>query len=64
MIWAHGGGFCCGDKASADMPTLATYFAQRGYVAVSINYRLLAPNGAPGQRRYDRVLQRRAGGPA
>ena len=48
VIWAHGGGFCCGDKASADMPTLATYFAQRGYVAVSINYRLLAPNGCSG----------------
>jgi para-nitrobenzyl esterase len=48
VIWAHGGGFCCGDKASADMPALATYFAQRGYVAVSINYRLLAPGGCTG----------------
>lgn len=48
VIWAHGGGFCCGDKSSADIPALANYFAQRGYVAVSINYRLLAPNGCTG----------------
>jgi predicted esterase len=48
VIWAHGGGFCCGDKASADMPALSNYFAQRGYVAVSINYRLLATSGCSG----------------
>jgi dienelactone hydrolase len=48
VIWAHGGGFCCGDKSSADIPALATYFAQRGYVAVSINYRLLVTSGCGG----------------
>jgi dienelactone hydrolase len=48
VIWAHGGGFCCGDKTSPNMPELATYFAQRGYVAVSINYRLLSPTGCGG----------------
>jgi predicted esterase len=48
VIWAHGGGFCCGDKSSADIPALANYFAERRYVAVSINYRLLAPSGCSG----------------
>jgi para-nitrobenzyl esterase len=47
IVYVHGGGFSHGDKsAGADF---ATYFAQRGYVAVSINYRLLAPLGCGGQ---------------
>jgi dienelactone hydrolase len=48
VIWAHGGSFCCGSKTSPDMPALATYFAERGYVAASINYRLDAPSGCTG----------------
>jgi poly(3-hydroxybutyrate) depolymerase len=39
IILAHGGGFQGGSKE--DMQELATYFAQSGYVAASINYRLL-----------------------
>ena len=47
VVYVHGGGFSQGDKgAGADF---ARYFAQRGYVAVSINYRLLAPDGCGGQ---------------
>lgn len=47
VIYVHRGGFSAGDKsAGADF---ATYFAMRGYVAASINYRLLAPAGCGGQ---------------
>lgn len=38
LVWIHGGGFTSGDKAGGG---LATKFARLGYVAVSINYRLL-----------------------
>lgn len=41
MVWIHGGGFKQGDKSSG--ASIATYLAQRGYVAVSINYRLTSP---------------------
>lgn len=47
IVWVHGGGFSHGDKASG--AAFASYFAQRGYVVVSINYRLLAPPGCGGE---------------
>jgi acetyl esterase/lipase len=43
VVWVHGGGYREGDKASGPAPALASLFAKLGYVAVSINYRLLAP---------------------
>ncbi len=43
VIWVHGGGYNGGDKSLGPAATLATRFAKLGYVAVSINYRLLAP---------------------
>jgi dienelactone hydrolase len=46
LIWVHGGGFTAGDKASG--ATQAGFFARRGYVAVSINYRLLSEDGCGG----------------
>jgi dienelactone hydrolase len=46
MVWVHGGSFCCGDKTSPEIVDEATTFAKLGYVAVSINYRLLAPAGS------------------
>jgi dienelactone hydrolase len=46
LIWVHGGGFTAGDKSSG--ATQATHFARRGYVAVSINYRLLSEDGCGG----------------
>jgi acetyl esterase/lipase len=45
IVWVHGGGYCCGDKSSGPSANLAQEFAHYGYVTVSINYRLLAPNG-------------------
>jgi acetyl esterase/lipase len=44
IVWVHGGSFCCGDKTSGEIVDEATTFAKKGYVNVSINYRL-DPNG-------------------
>jgi acetyl esterase/lipase len=46
VVIVHGGGFTGGDKATAQMVQQAQNLARRGYVAVSINYRL-APTGTP-----------------
>lgn len=40
IVLIHGGAFLNGDKGSYDMAAAATAFAARGYLAVSINYRL------------------------
>lgn len=40
VIFAHGGAFFEGTKNDGDVEFLCHRFAQRGYVAVSINYRL------------------------
>ena len=40
IIWAHAGNFLEGDKADQDVLPLCTAFAEMGYVAASINYRL------------------------
>jgi acetyl esterase/lipase len=40
VVWVHGGGFCCGDKTDAEIVDEAKTFAKKGYVNVSINYRL------------------------
>lgn len=40
MVLIHGGAFLTGDKGSYDMAEAAAAFAARGYLAVSINYRL------------------------
>ena len=48
VIWVHGGSFCCGSKTSPEIVDLSNTFAKLGYVAVSINYRLLAPQGCSG----------------
>jgi predicted esterase len=43
IVWVHGGSFCCGDKSEGDVVDEATTFAEKGYVDVSINYRLESP---------------------
>ena len=45
IVLVHGGGFTAGTSKNASMVRMANAFAQRGYVAVSINYRLLGPGG-------------------
>jgi acetyl esterase/lipase len=48
VVWVHGGGYSVGDKASGPASVLASRFAALGYLAVSINYRLLSPRGCGG----------------
>ena len=43
IVWVHGGSFCCGDKTEADIVDEATTFAEKGFVDVSISYRLESP---------------------
>lgn len=40
MFWVHPGGFLNGDKSADDMVALCDSFARRGYVTVSLGYRL------------------------
>lgn len=40
VVWVHGGGFSSGNKTSPELVDEATTFAKKGYVNVSINYRL------------------------
>jgi predicted esterase len=40
IVWVHGGSFSSGSKTSPELVDEATTFAQKGYVNVSIDYRL------------------------
>ncbi len=40
VVVVHGGGFRSGDKGTAQFVNLCNDFARRGYIAISINYRL------------------------
>lgn len=40
IIWAHGGSFISGSSTNSDVVALSQAFAKKGYVCVSINYRL------------------------
>lgn len=44
IVWVHGGSFKYGDKTSAELVDQANEFAKKGYVNVSIDYRL-SPQG-------------------
>ena len=44
IVWVHGGGFSSGNKTSPEIVDEATTFAKKGYVNVSISYRL-EPSG-------------------
>lgn len=41
IVWIHGGAFQTGDKSSPELVDQATVFAKKGFVNVSINYRLV-----------------------
>ena len=43
IVWVHGGSFSGGDKTSGEIVFEATQMALKGYVNVSINYRLYGP---------------------
>ncbi|MEZ5143055.1 MAG: alpha/beta hydrolase [Acidimicrobiales bacterium] len=40
VVWVHGGGFFMGDKADPADAQAARFLASRGFVVVSVNYRL------------------------
>ena len=62
IVFVHGGGFIGGTKTSGPAVTMAQSFAKRGYVTVSINYRLLAnPGCGGGGERGDVQLHQRGG---
>ena len=42
ILYAHGGSFYGGDKSSIDCIDFCTAFAKKGYVVVSVNYRLVS----------------------
>lgn len=43
LVWIHGGGFVSGTRTDGQIPRLARSMALRGYVSVSISYRLRSP---------------------
>jgi acetyl esterase/lipase len=43
MVWVHGGGFSSGNKTSPEIVIEANDLAKKGYVNVSIDYRLYGP---------------------
>ena len=45
MVYAFGGSFTAGLRQSPDLIQICDYFAERGYVCASIDYRLGVPNG-------------------
>lgn len=53
IVWVHGGGFANGDKRSDSAAEFARSFAHKGYVTVSINYRLLVETGCSGASGID-----------
>ncbi|MEM9173454.1 MAG: alpha/beta hydrolase fold domain-containing protein [Pseudomonadota bacterium] len=55
MVFIHGGGFIGGDKGTEPAVEFARYFAERGFVALSINYRLLGNYGTLPQSVIDAV---------
>jgi acetyl esterase/lipase len=56
IVWVHGGSFCCGDKTSPEIVDEATTFARKGYVNVSINYRL-SPDGCSAAQPSQSCIQ-------
>ena len=62
IVWVHGGSFCCGSRTSPEIVDEANYFARRGYVNVSIDYRLVSggcTGGADPTRCLTAIVQAR-----
>ncbi|MBJ7471196.1 MAG: alpha/beta hydrolase [Solirubrobacteraceae bacterium] len=56
MVWVHGGGFKIGTRKDPMMVELSRRFARRGYVVVSISYRLLAAEICGGEESTEACL--------
>ena len=48
LIWMHGGGFAGGQRDGADQKRLMNYVANKGYIGVSVSYRLLRQGAKTG----------------
>ena len=58
LVLIHGGAFYNGDKQAVGYPEMGRYFAERGYVVASINYRLgFKPLAADVDRAGYRAVQ-------
>lgn len=58
IVFMHGGGFATGSKTDFNMVAFANAFAARGYVAVSINYRMIADLAPPPGAHLDSYEER------
>ena len=47
IVFVHGGGFSSGDKSEGDLVDQSNFFAMKGYVTASIDYRLAQPGCLP-----------------
>jgi acetyl esterase/lipase len=56
LVYVHGGGYSGGDKNTVPATDFATTFAKLGYVAVSINYRLISSGCTGSAVRPDCVI--------
>jgi para-nitrobenzyl esterase len=57
VLFIHGGGFSGGDKSDPSGVEMINYFAVRGFVGISINYRLLRDYGTLPSEIVDTVEQ-------
>ncbi len=48
MLWMHGGGFAGGSRENPDEVRLMRYVNEKGYIGVSMSYRLLLKNSRSG----------------
>lgn len=55
VIFIHGGGFMGGDKGNSALGSFPEYFAQRGIVGISINYRLVRDHGTLPAELNDKI---------
>jgi acetyl esterase/lipase len=55
IVWVHGGSFQGGSKTSGELVEESNYFARKGYVNVSINYRVV-PGGCTGGADINRCV--------
>ena len=57
FVIIHGGGFVGGDKAQGNFVAFANEYASRGYVCISINYRLMGDDPpTPGSTAIERAI--------
>jgi len=56
LLIVHGGGWSGGDKSQAELVSIANYFASRGFVCASINYRLTGNDPPPAPQFWQDIV--------